>query len=126
MIDWGLGMVSGEPRGNILATAAEEAKEPFQRYSKSKSESEAARYVSEADMFKTLIGAQADVLGSEGGGKTYADLEKIKKIELLKFFFHFAFSKCPRFPKSSESSISSSFSSTFGLNSVPVVKCFST
>ena len=32
MIDWGLGMVSGEPRGNILATAAEEAKEPFQRY----------------------------------------------------------------------------------------------
>ena len=32
-------------------------------------------------MFKTLIGAQADVLGSEGGGKTYADLEKIKKIE---------------------------------------------
>ena len=32
MIDWGLGMVSGEPRGNILSTAAHEAKEPFQRY----------------------------------------------------------------------------------------------
>ena len=32
MIDWGLGMVSGTPRGNILATAAEQAKEPFQRY----------------------------------------------------------------------------------------------
>ena len=32
MIDWGLGMVSGEPKGNILSTAATEAKEPFQRY----------------------------------------------------------------------------------------------
>ena len=32
MIDWGLGMVSGTQRGNILATAAEQAKEPFQRY----------------------------------------------------------------------------------------------
>jgi hypothetical protein len=32
MIDWGLGMVSGTPRGNILATAAEQAKEPFERY----------------------------------------------------------------------------------------------
>jgi len=32
MIDWGLGMVSGTPRGNVLATAAEQAKEPFQRY----------------------------------------------------------------------------------------------
>ena len=32
MIDWGLGMVSGEPKGNILSTAAHEAKEPFQRY----------------------------------------------------------------------------------------------
>ena len=32
MIDWGLGMVSGTPRGNILSTVAEQAKEPFQRY----------------------------------------------------------------------------------------------
>ena len=32
MVDWGLGMVSGTPRGNILSTAAEQAKEPFQRY----------------------------------------------------------------------------------------------
>ena len=81
LIEFGLNVASAEPRGSIFSTAAESAKEPFQRYSKSKAESEAARYVSEADMFKTLIGAQADVLGSEGGGKTYADLEKIKKIE---------------------------------------------
>ena len=35
MIDWGLGMVSGTPSGNILSTAAEQAKEPFQRYKES-------------------------------------------------------------------------------------------
>ena len=81
LIEFGLNVASAEPKGSIFSTAAESAKEPFQRYSKSKAESAAAKYVSEADMFKTLIGAQADVLGSEGGGKTYADLEKIKKIE---------------------------------------------
>ena len=81
LIEFGLNVASAEPRGSIFATAAGAAKEPFQRYAKSKAESEAARYVSESDMFKTLIGAQADILGSEGGGKTYADLEKIKKIE---------------------------------------------
>ena len=35
MIDWGLGMVSGTPRGNILSTAAEQAKEPFKSYKES-------------------------------------------------------------------------------------------
>jgi len=81
LIDFGLNLASAEPRGSIFATAAESAKKPFEKYTTGKAESAAAKYVSEADMFKTLIGAQADVLGSEGGGKTYADLEKIKKIE---------------------------------------------
>ena len=69
LIEFGLNVASAEPRGSIFATAADAAKEPFQRYAKSKAESEAARYVSEADMFKTLIGAQADILGGEGGAK---------------------------------------------------------
>ena len=74
LIEFGLNVASAEPRGSIFATAADAAKEPFQRYSKSKAESEAARYVSEADMFKTLIGAQADVLGGESA-KSYAATE---------------------------------------------------
>jgi len=36
MIDWGLGMASATPSGSIFATAAEQAKEPFQRYQTSK------------------------------------------------------------------------------------------
>ena len=82
LIEFGLNVASAEPRGSIFSTAAGAAKEPFQRYSKSKSESEAARYVSEADMFKTLIGAQADILGSESGG-TYAATEIAKDVRRL-------------------------------------------
>ena len=37
-IDWGLGMVSGTPKGNILATAAEQAKEPLQKFRQAKAE----------------------------------------------------------------------------------------
>jgi len=83
LIEFGLDIASRPPEGSIFSTAAASAKEPFQRYSKSKAESEAARYVSEADMFKTLIGAQADILGSEGGGKTYAQLEIADRVRTL-------------------------------------------
>jgi len=69
LIEFGLNLASAPPSGSIFSTAAGAAKEPFQRYAKSKAESEAARYVSEADMFKTLIAAQADVVGGEGGAK---------------------------------------------------------
>ena len=71
LIEFGLNIASAEPSGSILSTAAKEAKEPFQRYSKSKAESEAAKYVSESDMFKTLIEAGATAAGEEGlAGKT--------------------------------------------------------
>ena len=69
LIEFGLNVASAEPSGSIFSTAAGAAKEPFQRYSKSKAESEATQYVSQADMFKTLIGAQADVLAAEAEGK---------------------------------------------------------
>jgi hypothetical protein len=69
LIEFGLNVASAEPKGSIFSTAAGAAKEPFQRYSKSKAESEATQYVSQADMFKTLIGAQADVLAAEAEGK---------------------------------------------------------
>ena len=36
MVDWGLNMASATPSGSIFATAAQEAKEPFQRYQTSK------------------------------------------------------------------------------------------
>ena len=36
MVDWGLGMISGTPKGNIFATAAEQAKEPFAKFQQAK------------------------------------------------------------------------------------------
>ena len=71
MIDWGLGMASATPSGSIFATAAEQAKEPFQRYQTSK----AARGAFEQKI--GLAGAEsamahedkmAEILGKYGMG----------------------------------------------------------
>ena len=83
LTEFGLNIASTPPQGNIFQTAAAAAKEPHQRFLAKKGEAEAAGYVSEADMFKTLIGAQADILGSEGGGKTYAQLEIADRVRNL-------------------------------------------
>ena len=80
-IDFGLDLISRPASGNIFQTAALSAKEPFSRfrqsrsaYNKSLQDRAINRYNAEANMFKTLIGAQADILGSETGGKTYRDI----------------------------------------------------
>ena len=89
-IDFGLDLVSRSPQGNIFQTAGAAAKEPFANfrssraaYNKGISDRAINKYNSEADMFKTLIGAQSDILGSETGGKTYRDLEIAKQLELI-------------------------------------------
>ena len=82
LTEFGLNIASTPPQGNIIQTAAAAAKEPHQRFLAKKGEAEAAGYVSEADMFKTLIGAQADILGGEGAG-TYAATEIAKRVRTL-------------------------------------------
>jgi len=87
-IDFGLDLICRPAAGNIFQTAALSAKEPFSNfrssraaYNKGIQDRSINKYNSEADMFKTLIGAQADILGSETGGKTYRDLEIAKQLE---------------------------------------------
>jgi hypothetical protein len=89
-IDFGLDLISRSPQGNIFQTAGAAAKEPFSRfrssrgaYDKSIQDRAINKYNAEANMFKTLIGAQADILGSETGGKTYRDLEIAKQLESI-------------------------------------------
>ena len=89
-IDFGLDLISRPASGNIFQTAALSAKDPFKRfresrglYNKSLQDRSINKYNAEANMFKTLIGAQADILGSETGGKTYRDLEIAKQLELI-------------------------------------------
>jgi hypothetical protein len=89
-IDFGLDLVSRTPGGNIFQTAAAAAKEPFSNfrssraaYDKGISDRAINKYNSEADMFKTLLSAQSDILGSETGGKTYRDLEIARQLEKI-------------------------------------------
>jgi hypothetical protein len=89
-IDFGLDLISRTPGGNIFQTAAQSAKEPFNRFRQSKAGYNKAlqdrainKYNSESDMFKTLLGAQSDILGSETGGKTYRDLEIARQLEQI-------------------------------------------
>ncbi len=89
-IDFGLDLVSRTPGGNIFQTAGAAAKEPFNRFRQSKAGYNKAlqdrainKYNSESDMFKTLLGAQSDILGSDTGGKTYRDLEIARQLEQI-------------------------------------------
>jgi len=72
LTEFGLGMASTPPTGNIFQTAAQVARAPYERFTQRKSQADVQKYASEADMFKTLIGAQAKILGSEGGSKIFS------------------------------------------------------
>ena len=87
-IDFGLDLISRSPGGNIFQTAGAAAKEPFSNfrtsraaYNKGIDDRAINKYNSESDMFKTLIGAQADILGE--GGSSYKDLEIARALEAI-------------------------------------------
>ena len=89
-IDFGLDLVSRSPSGNIFQTAGAAAKEPFANfrnsraaYNKAAQERAINRYNSQTGMFDTLLGAQADILGSEGGSKTFAKQANDAEIQAL-------------------------------------------
>ena len=92
LIDFGLDIASrpsaGSGFGGLLTTAAQSAKDPFrnyltskQAYNKGSNDRAINKYNSESDMFKTLIGAQGDILGE--GGSTFKDLEIAKQLRQI-------------------------------------------
>ena len=89
-IDFGLDLISRSPGGNIFQTAGAAAKEPFANfrasraaYNKAANERAINRYNSQTGMFDTLLGAQAKILGSEGGSKTFAKQANDAEIQAL-------------------------------------------
>jgi hypothetical protein len=87
-INFGLDLVGRSPSGNIFQTAALAAKDPFKNFTTSKAaynkgvnDRSINKYNSESDMFKTLIGAQGDILGE--GGSTFKDLEIAKQLRQI-------------------------------------------
>jgi hypothetical protein len=78
-IDFGLDLISRSPSGNIFQTAGAAAKEPFSNfrtsraaYNKGVQDRAVTKYNSQTGMFDTLLGAQAKILGSEGGSQMFA------------------------------------------------------
>jgi hypothetical protein len=89
-IDFGLDLLSRSPQGNIFQTAGAAAKEPFANFRASRAAYDKAtqdrainRYNSQTGMFDTLLGAQAKILGSEGGSKTFAKQANDAEIQAL-------------------------------------------
>jgi len=84
LTEFGLDIASRPPvPGGILATAATSAKEPYQRFMERKQSAAEQEYGSESDMFKTLIGAQADILSAEKEGKGWLEQWKFEQIPIL-------------------------------------------
>ena len=89
-IDFGLDLVSRSPQGNIFQTAGAAAKEPFANFRNSRAaynqgvqERAANKYNSQTGMFDTLLGAQAKILGSEGGSKLFAKRDNDAAIQSI-------------------------------------------
>jgi len=54
LTEFGLNLASATPRGNIISTAAHEAKEPFKKYTEGKGQSELTDYMMRAKAVETL------------------------------------------------------------------------
>ena len=78
-----LNLVSNPTSGNIVGDIGTSMREPYSRYLDRKSTAAEQTYGSEADMFKTMIGAQADVLSAEKEGKGWLKEWEHEQIPIL-------------------------------------------
>lgn len=72
LINFGLNLGSQTPQGNIFQTAAVAAKEPFQQFQKARYAREGAERDEYNDMYKAIMDAKSDMVGSEGGSQALA------------------------------------------------------
>ena len=79
LIDFGLNLVSGTPKSNIFATAAEAAKDPMATMQQTR----ASRGAAESDMFATLFKGAIDAKGAAQGGKGWLEQWKFQQIPIL-------------------------------------------
>ncbi len=79
----GLDLMSRPTTGNIVSDIGTSMREPYSRYIQRKGSAAEQAYGSESDMFKTMISAQADVLGAEKEGKGWLEQWKFDQIPKL-------------------------------------------
>ena len=83
LINLGLDMVTRPPSSNIISTIGQSAQGPFKQYQANKAKRKQSQSESEADMFKTLVGAQAKLAGGGADGKGWLEQWKFNQIPLL-------------------------------------------
>jgi len=81
LINFGLNMASASPTGNVLQTAAAQAKDPFARFQQQKATRAGSAREESMDILKTIMTAKAEALGSEGGSKTFAKQANAEEIK---------------------------------------------
>ena len=79
----GLDLASRPSSGNIVGDIATSMREPYSRYIQRKGSAAEQAYGSEADMFKTMLSAQAEVLGAEKEGGDWLEQWKFEQIPKL-------------------------------------------
>ena len=79
----GLDLMSRPTSGNIVGDIGTSMREPYSRYIQRKGSAAEQAYGSEADMFKTMLSAQAEVLGAEKEGGDWLEQWKFEQIPVL-------------------------------------------
>ena len=83
LINFGLNMASASPTGNVLQTAAMQAKDPFARFQQQKAARAGSGREESMDILKTIMTAKAEALGSEGGSQRFAKQANDQEIQNL-------------------------------------------
>ena len=71
LINFGLNMVGNAPSGNILQTAATEAKEPFGQFQQQKAYEQSSQREEKRDFMNTYMSSMAEMLGGESAANIY-------------------------------------------------------
>tara|TARA_A100001037_G_C15120119_1_gene623355 strand:+ start:941 stop:2002 length:1062 start_codon:yes stop_codon:yes gene_type:complete len=81
LMDFGVEFASAEPKGSVFGTAASALKGPTQRFLAREDVDEKSRGQTKADIFSSMIDAEAKMLGSEAGGKLYKDQVMLQALQ---------------------------------------------
>ena len=71
LINFGLNMVGNAPSGNILQTAATQAKEPFGQFQQQKAYEQSSQREEKRDFMNTYMSSMAEMLGGESAANIY-------------------------------------------------------
>jgi len=82
LTEFGLNLASGTPRGNIISTAAHEAKEPFEKFTEGKGESEMADWMANMAATDKSLAAVTDIAVAKAKAQEFnKDFTKERRIE---------------------------------------------